>query len=101
MTFCLYKLLNSYSEARHSCSQDDRLDGYTFTHHDPREGAVQVIKDSQNNVELTIEWLKVPGGDHGGSWAARIKGEPINQGQLICCVSCSYQLWQLFIHAYH
>lgn len=24
--------------------------------------------------------MKVAGGDHGGSWAARIKGEPIDQG---------------------
>jgi mannosyl-oligosaccharide glucosidase len=43
--------------------------------HDMREGGVQVLKDSKNNVQLTVEWLKVPGGHHGGSWAARIKGE--------------------------
>jgi mannosyl-oligosaccharide glucosidase len=42
-----------------------------------REGGVQVLKDSQNNVQLTVEWLKVPGGHHGGSWAARIKGVPM------------------------
>ena len=44
-----------------------------------REGGVQVLKDSQNNVQLTVEWLKVPGGHHGGSWAARIKGVPMKQ----------------------
>jgi mannosyl-oligosaccharide glucosidase len=37
-----------------------------------------VIKDSLNNVKLTTEFLKIAGGDHGGSWAARIKGEPID-----------------------
>jgi mannosyl-oligosaccharide glucosidase len=75
-------MLTNYAEARHACNQADGLDSYTYTHHDPREGAIEVIKDSQNNVELTIEWLKVAGGDHGGSWAARIKGRPIDQGCL-------------------
>ena len=66
-------------EIRHSCDQGDGLDGYTWTEHDMREGGVQVLKDSQNNVQLTVEWLKVPGGHHGGSWAARIKGVPMKQ----------------------
>lgn len=39
-----------------------------------------MIKDRQNNVELTTEFLKVPGGDNGGSWAARIKGKPLAKG---------------------
>lgn len=39
---------------------------------------MQVIKDGANNVKITTEFLKVAGGDHGGSWAARIKGEPID-----------------------
>ena len=33
-------------------------------------------------MKITTEFLKVPGGDHGGSWAARVKGEPINPGEL-------------------
>ena len=41
---------------------------------------MQVLKDGKNNVEITIEWLKVAGGKHGGSWAARIKGIPIYPG---------------------
>lgn len=45
-----------------------------------RQGGVQVIKDSNSNIEITTEWLKVPGGQHGGSWAARIKGKPIVEG---------------------
>jgi len=49
--------------------------------HDMREGGIQVLKDSQNNVQLTIEWLKVPGGHHGGSWAARVKGVPMKLGE--------------------
>ena len=64
--------------SRHACEQDDKLDGYTWTQYDPREGGVQEIKDSQNNVMITTEFLKVPGGKNGGSWAARIKGEPMD-----------------------
>ena len=68
------------AELRHACDQGDKLDSYGWTEYDAREGGVQVIKDSLNNVKLTTEFLKVAGGDHGGSWAARIKGEPIDQG---------------------
>lgn len=57
------------------------MDSYTWTEYDPREGGVQVIKDSNNNVQITTEFLKVPGGDHGGSWAVRVKGEPVDKGK--------------------
>jgi hypothetical protein len=70
-----------YTETRHACDQGDGLDSYTWTEYDARERGVQVIKDSKNNVEITTEFLKVPGGNHGGSWAARIKGKPINPGR--------------------
>ena len=69
-------------ETRHACDQGDKLDSYTWTEYDTREGGVQVIKDSFNNVKLTTEFLKVAGGDHGGSWAARVKGEPLDKGPL-------------------
>ncbi|EIW85275.1 glycoside hydrolase family 63 protein [Coniophora puteana RWD-64-598 SS2] len=68
----------SISKARHACEQGDGLDSYTWTTLDPRQGGVQVLKDSQNNVELTTEFLKVPGGSHGGSWIARVKGKPMD-----------------------
>ncbi|CAE7193650.1 unnamed protein product [Rhizoctonia solani] len=68
----------SLTKTRHSCEQGDELGGYTWTEHDMREGGVQVLKDPYNNLELTTEWLKVPGGSHGGSWAARIKGKPLD-----------------------
>lgn len=70
----------SVLEVRHSCDQADNLDSYTWTEYDPRQGGVQVIKDSLNNVKITTEFLKVAGGDHGGSWAVRFKGEPIDEG---------------------
>ncbi|KAI0303387.1 glycoside hydrolase, partial [Multifurca ochricompacta] len=71
----------SFAKARHACDQGDGLDGYTWTQFDAREGGIQVLNDSQNNVKITTELLKVAGGEHGGSWAARIKGEPINKEQ--------------------
>ncbi|KAI0747882.1 glycoside hydrolase [Daedaleopsis nitida] len=68
----------SISRTRHACDQGDGLEGYSWVEYDPREGGVQVIKDGSNNVKITTEFLKVPGGEYGGSWAARVKGEPIN-----------------------
>ncbi|KAJ7715951.1 glycoside hydrolase [Mycena maculata] len=68
----------SISKARHACDQGDGITNYTWTEYDTREGGVQVINDGPNNVKITTEFLKVAGGDHGGSWAARIKGKPIN-----------------------
>ncbi|KAF9009372.1 glycoside hydrolase family 63 protein [Cyathus striatus] len=68
---------NSIARTRHACDQGDKLDSYTWTEYDPREGGVQVLKDGENNIKITTEFLKVPGGAHGGSWAARVKGEPL------------------------
>jgi mannosyl-oligosaccharide glucosidase len=53
------------SDTRHACDQGDGLQSYTFTEHDGRTAAVQVIKDAENNVELKTELLKIPGGDAG------------------------------------
>jgi mannosyl-oligosaccharide glucosidase len=69
-----------FAESRHACDQGDGLDHYTWTQFDAREGGIQVLKDSENNVKVTTELLMVDGGKHGGSWAARIKGEPIVEG---------------------
>lgn len=82
--------LNATTGTRHSCEQGDQLDGYEWTEYDARQGGVQVLKDSPNNVKMTTEFLKVHGGDHGGSWAVRIKGEPITPGTLVLRVT---QLW--------
>ncbi|OSD02823.1 glycoside hydrolase family 63 protein [Trametes coccinea BRFM310] len=68
----------SITRMRHACDQGDGLNSYTWTEYDARQGGEQVIKDGINNVVITTQFLKVPGGAHGGSWAARIKGEPMN-----------------------
>jgi mannosyl-oligosaccharide glucosidase len=51
--------------------------------HDGRSAGVQQIVDSENNVKLSIELLKVPGGLEGGSWAARISGEPVDPSSFL------------------
>ena len=75
---------------RHACDQGDGLEGYSWVEYDPRQGGVQIINDAPNNVKITTEFLKVPGGEFGGSWAARVKGEPLNPGRCsdvlgLCC----------------
>jgi mannosyl-oligosaccharide glucosidase len=50
------------------------MKGYGWEEYDPRRGGIQTIHDIQNGLDLTTSFVKVPGGAHGGSWAARIKG---------------------------
>jgi mannosyl-oligosaccharide glucosidase len=50
------------------------MKGYGWEEYDPRRGGVQSIHDIENGIDLTTSFVKVPGGKHGGSWAARIKG---------------------------
>ncbi|KAH7889795.1 glycoside hydrolase [Phlebopus sp. FC_14] len=69
----------SFTKTRHACDQGDGLDTYTWTTFDPRQGGVQILKDSQNNVEITTEFVKVPGGQQGGGWAARVTGKPVDR----------------------
>ncbi|KAF7295130.1 Mannosyl-oligosaccharide glucosidase [Mycena indigotica] len=71
----------SIGKTRHACDQGDGITNYTWTEYDAREGGVQTINDGPNNVKITTEFFKVAGGNHGGSWAARIKGEPINDAR--------------------
>lgn len=78
---CVYSEFGSSSETRHSCEQGDELKAYGWTEHDLRHGGAQVLNDTLNNLQLTTEWLKIPGGETGGSWAARIKGRPLLPGK--------------------
>ena len=50
--------------------------GYGWEEYDIRHGGRQIIHDAGNGLDVTIDFVKVPGGNHGGSWAARIKGMP-------------------------
>ncbi|RIB19876.1 hypothetical protein C2G38_2244895 [Gigaspora rosea] len=49
---------------RHECDQSDKLEEYSYKKHDDRDFALQTITDAENNVILTIVFLKVSGGGH-------------------------------------
>lgn len=51
------------------------MQGYGWDEYDTRRGGVQSIHDIGNKIDITTSFVKIPGGGHGGSWAARIKGE--------------------------
>lgn len=61
---------------RHTCEQHEGMAGYGWEEYDVRTGGRQVIHDTGNKIDLTIDFVKVPGGQNGGSWAARVKGTP-------------------------
>jgi mannosyl-oligosaccharide glucosidase len=61
---------------RYTCEQHEGMHGYGWDEFDTRRGGVQTIHDAENHIDLTISFVKIPGGSHGGSWAARIKGTP-------------------------
>lgn len=52
------------------------MDGYGWDEYDVRSGGRQTIHDPANHIDITTEFIKFPGGEHGGSWGARIKGTP-------------------------
>ncbi|RXG42807.1 hypothetical protein VDGE_08395 [Verticillium dahliae] len=60
---------------RYTCEQHE-INGYGWDEYDARKGGVQSIHDEANHIDITTSFVKVPGGAHGGSWAARIKGVP-------------------------
>lgn len=50
--------------------------GYGWEEYDARQGGRQVIHDTENHIDITTEFVKIPGGKHGGSWGVRVKGKP-------------------------
>ena len=50
--------------------------GYGWDEYDVRRGGRQTIHDAGNKVDITTEFVKFPGGDHGGSWGVRVSGTP-------------------------
>ncbi|KAL6849271.1 Processing alpha glucosidase I [Amphichorda felina] len=74
--------VNTFDEVpnlRYTCEQSEDIHGYGWDEYDARVGGVQSIHDEGNHIDITTSWVKIPGGAHGGSWAARIKGE-LQQG---------------------
>ncbi|GES73190.1 glycoside hydrolase family 63 protein [Rhizophagus clarus] len=73
--------ISSFDQIRHACDQGDELDEYSFKKHDGRNFAIQTLSDSENNIKLKTEFLKNSEGGHGGEWAVRISGTPINENE--------------------
>ncbi|KAF9106691.1 Processing alpha glucosidase I [Mortierella sp. AM989] len=67
---------------RHGCEERDGFEKYGWLKNDGRTFGTQQLKDTRNNVEITTDFIKIPGGSHGGSWGARISGKPIREGIL-------------------
>lgn len=64
------------NHVRYTCEQNEGMEGYGWDEYDTRLGGSQTIHDAFNNIDITTSFIKVPGGAHGGSWGARIKGVP-------------------------
>ncbi|EON96645.1 putative glycoside hydrolase family 63 protein [Phaeoacremonium minimum UCRPA7] len=84
MTGLMWAKVDNYQEVqnsiRYTCEQHEGMAGYGWDEYDTRKGGVQTIHDAGNNIDITTSFVKIPGGAHGGSWAARIKGEPRADG---------------------
>ena len=48
--------------------------GYGWDEYDARTGGQQVIHDDENKLDIHTQFAKIPGGQYGGSWGARISG---------------------------
>ncbi|OTB07737.1 glycoside hydrolase family 63 protein [Hypoxylon sp. CI-4A] len=83
-TGLLWAKVDNYADVqnsfRYTCEQHEGMAGYGWDEYDTRKGGIQHIHDAGNKVDITTEFVKIPGGGHGGSWAARIKGEPRPDG---------------------
>ena len=64
------------ADFRHTCEQNEGMVGYGWDEYDVRHGGRQTVHDAGNTVDITTEFVKIPGGNHGGSWGVRIKGSP-------------------------
>ena len=64
------------TDFRHTCEQHEGMAGYGWDEYDVRTGGRQIIHDAGNMIDITTEFVKIPGGQHGGSWGARIRGTP-------------------------
>jgi hypothetical protein len=59
---------------RHTCEQGDGVGPYGWEFHDGRTFGRQHIHDGA--LRLTTEFVKRPGGQHGGDWSWRVTVEP-------------------------
>ena len=62
------------ADFRHTCEQSDGMKSYGWDEYDARQGGEQTIHDEGNGINIKTSFIKIPGGKHGGNWAARIQG---------------------------
>lgn len=58
---------------RHTCEQDEGMAGYGWTAYDPRTGGHEIIHDTGNKIDLSLDYVK----DHHSpddDWGLRISG---------------------------
>ncbi|KAL0085821.1 glycoside hydrolase [Phycomyces blakesleeanus] len=67
-----------FQRIRHACDQGDKINGYGYNKHDGRNYAKQTINDGPSNIAITTEFIKIPGGQHGGDWGVRVRGKPMD-----------------------
>lgn len=72
----------NFGNLRHECSHDNNIGVYTWAEHDGRTWGRQVLEDTGTNWRIETEHIKFPGGEHGGSWAVRIRGSPLSATRL-------------------
>jgi mannosyl-oligosaccharide glucosidase len=65
---------NGLADFRHTCEQSDGMRGYGWDEFDARVGGQQTIYDEGNMIDIKTMFVKIPGGNHGGSWATRVRG---------------------------
>ncbi|KAH8908683.1 glycoside hydrolase family 63 protein [Coniochaeta sp. PMI_546] len=79
MTGLMWGKIETYTDyqnnIRYTCEQNEGMQGYGWDEYDTRKGGVQSIHDKENKIDITTSFVKIPGGAHGGSWGARIKGQ--------------------------
>lgn len=63
---------------RHTCEQGDGVGPYGWELHDGLSFGRQHIQDGA--LRLTTEFVKRPGGQHGGDWSWRVTVEPQVRG---------------------
>ena len=68
--------LSRLIDFRHTCEQNEGMAGYGWDEYDVRNGGHQTIHDAENKIDIVTEFVKIPGGQQGGSWGVRVKGIP-------------------------
>lgn len=66
---------DSINKIRHFVEPDDHMSKFGWEKYDPRYGGKQVIHDVENNLNITMFFVKSL---DGLNWALRVKGQPLN-----------------------